>query len=455
MGITNANKQINVDTIECDGELKVTIALSASPDITENPTDIVLVLDRSGSMVGSPLFNMKKGAKAFVEIISEATGGAQEGIIGAGSSIGVVSFATEATIDMPLVTSVELLDEAIDNLSAGGFTNHADAFIKAIQLFDPLSPNVKVIVMFTDGKTTAGMPPEPIAAQAKNAGIIIYCIGLIGSDGIDVNVLNEWATAPSESHVAITPDDAELEKLFKDLAANITKPGATDIVIDEKVNTDFVITSIIPPSKGTALEIGENYIQWRIDELGAVANEGATLEFYIKHVAKTGGEKLVNKSISYSDSEGNDVMFPEPRVMVECGGVVVCDPCPVPVEVTMEGCQDFVIFAAGDICLEDTGRILQLNATIKDVCPGKRVALAVIITEIDEKCLEHPCGMKTMTIPAHKFCGCKDVTIKNISFVLPEDLVNGEKKSACCERKFKVRFIANYIDFGYECCDLF
>ena len=66
MGITNANKQINVDTIECDGELKVTIALSASPDITENPTDIVLVLDRSGSMVGSPLFNMKKELKPLL-----------------------------------------------------------------------------------------------------------------------------------------------------------------------------------------------------------------------------------------------------------------------------------------------------------------------------------------------------------------------------------------------------
>ena len=48
MEITSSNKSINVTQIDCDGTLKVTLALSASPDIASNPTDIVLVLDRSG-----------------------------------------------------------------------------------------------------------------------------------------------------------------------------------------------------------------------------------------------------------------------------------------------------------------------------------------------------------------------------------------------------------------------
>ena len=47
MGITSSNKQIDRDRIDCDGMLKVTLALSASPDIASNPTDIVLVLERS------------------------------------------------------------------------------------------------------------------------------------------------------------------------------------------------------------------------------------------------------------------------------------------------------------------------------------------------------------------------------------------------------------------------
>lgn len=35
--------------------------------------------------------------------------------------------------------------------------------------------------------------------------------------------------------MAVTPDAADLENLFEELAANLTKPGATNIVIDEIV----------------------------------------------------------------------------------------------------------------------------------------------------------------------------------------------------------------------------
>lgn len=191
--------------------------------------------------------------------------------------------------------------------------------------------------MFTDGKTTAGPPPAPVAAAARASGVIIYCIGLIGSDGIDVSVLNDWATDPDASHVAVTPDDADLEELFKDLAANISKTGATNIVIDEVISPDFVITSVTPPTKGTAMMVDMNTIQWKIDELGVSANEGASLEFFIKHTAQDSGEKQVNQSITYSDTEGNVVVFPDPTVTVECGIIVRPEPCPIPVDLTLGG----------------------------------------------------------------------------------------------------------------------
>ena len=214
MGITNSNKVINMERIDCDGSLKVTLALTAAPDIVTNPTDIALVLDRSGSMTGEPLASMKTGAKTFIDIISESTGGQASGEIGSGSRIGIVSFSSTAVQDTQLITSVATLKNAVDALSAGGSTNHADAFTKAISLFDPSSSNAKVIVMFTDGNTTAGAPPAPVAAAARAQGIIIYCIGLVGSDGVDVGVLNDWASDPAATHVAVTPDTADLEELF-------------------------------------------------------------------------------------------------------------------------------------------------------------------------------------------------------------------------------------------------
>ena len=432
----------------------MTLALTAAPDIISNPTDIVLVLDRSGSMAGAPLASMKAGAKTFIDIIEEATDGVKDGQIGSGSRIGIVTFADTATVPAPLITSVDTLKDAVDSLTAGGSTNHADAFTKAAELFDPASGNARVMVMFTDGNTTAGAPPAPVAAAARAQGIIIYCIGLVGSDGVDVDTLNEWATDPDASHVAITPDAADLEALFAQLAANISKPGATDIVINETVMPDFVITSIMPPTKGSAAMLGTQSLRWSIPQLGVTASESAVLEFFIRHVAQTSGTKLVNESITYSDLEGNAVSFPAPAVAVECDIVVKPEPCPIPVDLTVAGCSDAVV-DLGDTYLESQGRILQLNTTIKHVCPGKRVALAVILTEVDAHGTEYQRGMKAMTIPAHHEPSCRDVEVKCIQFVVPEDLdVSGGPAGAMCNPcYFKVRLIAHNIDTDYRCCD--
>lgn len=454
MGITNSNKQIDTLQIGCDGTLKVTLALSASPDIASNPTDIVLVLDRSGSMAGSPLANMKSGADTFIDIIDEATDSTQDGVIGSGSRIGIVSFADTATPNTSLITSVADLKAAVNSLTAGGSTNHADAFTKAAGLFDPMSANAKVIVMFTDGKTTSGAPPAPVAAAARAAGIIIYCIGLTGADGIDVSVLNDWATDPDASHVAVTPDDSELEDLFADLAANISKPGATNIMINEIINPDFIIMSITPPTKGTAIAVNTTTLQWKIPELGVSGNEGATLEFYIRHISMDSGTKLVNQSITYSDQEGNTVTFPEPSVKVDCGIIVTPEPCPVPVDFTVDGCEDYMVVDLGDTYLESSGRIVELNLTLKNVCPGRRVALGVILTETDCRGSEYPRGIKTLTIPAHSYPFCRDVLVKCIRFVLPDDLsVACSSGGMCGPRNLKARVIAHNIDTDFRCCD--
>lgn len=455
MGVTNSNKVINTSQIDCNGSLRVTLALTAAPDIVSNPTDIVLILDRSGSMTGTPLANLKLGAKTFIDIISEATGGAADGEIGFGSHIGIVSFAETATQDTQLITSVDELKNAVDMLNAGGNTNHADAFTKATQLFDPQSSNAKVMVMFTDGNTTTGAPPAPVAAQARAQGIIIYCIGLIGSDGLNVDALNEWATDPDASHVAVTPDAEELEELFAELAANITKTGATNIVIDEVVNPDFIITSVMNPDKGTATMLTSTSLRWNIPELGVSASESAILEFFVRHTAQTPGTKLVNQSITYSDTEGNVVTFPAPTVSVECDVIVNPEPCPTPVDLSVGGCSDSVLVDMGDVYLESLGRIIQMDVTIKNVCPGKRVALAAILTEVDENGMEYQRGMKTLTIPAHNHSTCRDVVVKCIKFVVPEDLdVSGASTTAMCnQRNFKARFIAHNIDTDYRCCE--
>lgn len=455
VGISNSNKELSTARINCGGSFKVILSLTAEPDIVTNPTDIVLILDRSGSMAGNALANLKSGAKKFIDIIDEATDGAQDGQIGHGSHIGIVSFASTATQDTQLITSVSDLKSAVNALSAGGSTNHADAFSKALQLFNPASTNQKVMVMFTDGRTTEGADPSPVAAAARAQGVIIYCIGLSGNGGIDEQALKDWASDPDSAYVVITPDDEELEKLFEDLAKNITKPGATDIVINDKISPCFKITSLSTPTKGTASLIDATSLQWKIDKLGVSKSEGAVLEFTVEHIGPCSGTIEVNESIAYSDKEGNKVTFPSPEIEVDCDIIVLPETCPEPIEVTIDGCEDAVEFDAGDLELQSLGCIVQLDVTLKNICPNKRVALAAIITEVDQHGIEYKRGLKTMTVPAHTRSTCQDVTVRCIKFVLPEDLdVSGSANSICNERNFKARFIAHYIDNDFDCCNI-
>lgn len=453
MGITNSNKQLSASEIDCGGTLGIRLSIAAEPDITSNPTDIVLILDRSGSMTGEPLEHLKIGAKTFIDIIDESTDGSGDGQIGSGSRIGIVSFAGTATQDTGLITSVADLKSAVDGLTAGGVTNHEDAFTKALDLFDPASANAKVMVMFTDGRTTSGGDANIVATAAKAQGVIIYCIGLSGNGGIDEQALFDWSSDPDSAYVVITPDAEDLEELFRDLAEDISKPGATDIVITDKVSPCFNITEITAPSKGSASMIDSHTVRWTIDSLGVSGSEGTVLNFSVTHVGPCTGTVEVNEYTTYADNEDNRVFFPSPTVEVNCGSVICPEGCPEPVELAVGGCSDVVEYDAGDIAMTGLGRIVRLDVTLRNICPNKRVALAVLLNEVDESGTEYKRGLKTMTIPAHTMTGCRDITVRCISFVLPEDLdTSGTPSSMCDTRNLRARFIAHYIDNDYGCC---
>ncbi len=202
------------------------------------------------------------------------------------------------------------------------------------------------------------------------------------------------------------------------------------------------------------MAVNTTALQWKIPELGVSGNEGATLEFYIQHTALNPGTKLVNQSVTYSDKEGNIVTFPEPSVKVDCGIIITPEPCPAPVDFTVDGCEDYMVVDLGDTYLESTGRIIELDVTIKNVCPGRRVAVGIILTETGCGGEEYPRGIKTLTIPAHSYPSCRDILVKCIRFVLPDvDASCSFSGGMCSARKLKARVIAHNIDTDFKCCD--
>jgi len=102
-----------------------------------------------------------------------------------GDRIGLILFADQAYLQVPLTfdrdTVEELLDEAVLGL-VGKATAIGDAIGLAVKRYRDIENAEKVLILMTDGANTAGViEPVRAAELAAKAGLKIYTIG-IGAD---------------------------------------------------------------------------------------------------------------------------------------------------------------------------------------------------------------------------------------------------------------------------------
>lgn len=451
MPVLDPNKTVSSSTLDCDGVTTVTLSFRAEPQLATVPADIVLLMDRSGSMNGAPLAAAKTAAEDFIRTVAGASGDPLGQDIRNGSRLGLVSFADAAREDMALSTDGAALEAAVAALTSAGFTNHREAFELADAMLTGSKADRQVVVMFTDGVTTVGGEAAAAAETMKQKGVEIFCIGL----GTALAPLDLWATDPDSVHVASAANVGQLQAVFAQAAAEVVRAGALDAKLLETLTDEFKIVRVNAPSRGTAQALTPGSLEWTIPAAGDNGPENVSLSFEVMHIGSADGKKPVNKSVVYADREGNLLTFPSPEVEVTCTGtVIVPEACPLPATFMVEGCQDAASVEAHDTFLSGLGRIVQVDAVVKNVCPGRKVAAALILTELDGDGVEHARGTKTVLIPAQTGTECRDIQLKCISFVVPEELdVAGSPNTICDPRGFRVRVLANYVDTDFVCCD--
>ena len=111
--------------------------------------------------------------------------------------------------------------------------------------------------------------------------------------------------------------------------------------------------------------------------------------------------------------------------------------------ISIDGCSDTVACSMANVQPEAQGRMVEIAVRVRRVCPGKRIALGILLHELDEDDTEALRGMKTMTLPAHSEASCRDVIVEGIRFVLPEDV---SLSGGGGERRLRVRTYAHYMD---------
>lgn len=210
------------------------------------PSDVVMLIDRSGSMAADggtppePLESAKSAASSFVQSL------------GANDRVALITYATTPALDSSLSDNHRHIQETIMNL-----TLHKDG----IQYTD-LSAALKtataeilserhnadarqVLVLMTDGDVTRPVNPatgkrdivyaenqaRKVAEEAKQAGIIVYTIGfgkLFDNGGYEetnrnMDLVKELATDADHSFFA--PTITELERVYESISQGLCEDG--------------------------------------------------------------------------------------------------------------------------------------------------------------------------------------------------------------------------------------
>ena len=115
-------------------------------------TDVILVLDTSGSMLGDKLTQVQTDVN---ELINDT--------IPKGNKIALITFNDSATVVNDFTNDTTLLQESINNLTVSGETNYYQALIKVddvLSTYNKESNRDCVILFLTDGLPTIDTPNE-------------------------------------------------------------------------------------------------------------------------------------------------------------------------------------------------------------------------------------------------------------------------------------------------------
>jgi len=244
-------------------DISIVVQPTGTPFTQHAKLDVMIVLDRSGSMDDAggnppqPITDAKDAAKLLIDQLDYTT-----------DKVGLVSYSTTATKNHSLTNNFTSVKSAIDNFYANGYTNIGDAVYQAQQELNSSrarSDAIPIIVVLSDGVanrrhgTSASCntwPSSPTActndainqaAAAKNAGTTIFTIGLnlpvigqLHGSGVETlarNVLQSMASDSAKYYEA--PSSADLAGIFQDIGTQITQIVWKNVVVTEVLPADL------------------------------------------------------------------------------------------------------------------------------------------------------------------------------------------------------------------------
>ncbi len=173
--------------------------------------DVLLLIDRSSHMEGQPFIDAKTAVSIFIDQMDMRV-----------DQVGLLSFASQATLEQPLTQDHHALHAALQSLFVGGRTNIAAAVEMAhLELQSPrhLPENRQVMILLSDGQQSLPGDPQLEARQAKEDGIHLITIAFGHPGHLDMATLQLMASSSQDFYHA--PNAADLISIYREIATNI------------------------------------------------------------------------------------------------------------------------------------------------------------------------------------------------------------------------------------------
>ena len=208
------------------------------------PVDVVLVVDKSGSMSGTPLSSEKTAANAFINSMDATQ-----------DQISVVAFSSSVSTQT-LTGTFSTAASFVNGINAGGGTSYLPALNAAgneLASTRARSGSMKIIVFMSDGgpsESSASILAKTTALKAS--GIQIFTIQL-GSG--NATLLKSMASSSSgtDDHYYNAPSASQLAGIYVAIAGSLHTPNVTFIGTR---NGDLTLnTSTLAPSKSVILKV--------------------------------------------------------------------------------------------------------------------------------------------------------------------------------------------------------
>ncbi len=199
----NAQLDVNLVAHETEDEVAVLLELeapTAPADATRPQASLEVVLDRSGSMQGSPLEGAKQALVALVRRLEPT------------DNFGLVTFDNEAQVVVPAgpLTDKDAVIARIQAVGAGGATDLSAGYLRGLRELRRVASTGGTVLIVSDGHVNQGVrdPDEfaSITAKAYADGLVTSTLGY--GQGYDETLLAAMARAGSGNHVFAADVDA-------------------------------------------------------------------------------------------------------------------------------------------------------------------------------------------------------------------------------------------------------